>query len=124
MENEQNKFSEWDELLNDLADQDDINVIEQNITNEETIKPEKRKEIKMENEKISFRFGMGAVGLCLLNLAGIPFVHLIGIVYGVIGLTFSGKAKYTDTYEVGIALNIIGIALGVIFALYGMYMHS
>jgi len=62
VENEQNKFSEWDELLNDLADQDDINVIEQNITNEETIKPEKRKEIKMENEKISFRFGMGSSG--------------------------------------------------------------
>lgn len=79
-------------------------------------------QIRGKNYSTSTLTGILSVILSLLNYLGLPFVHLIGIIMGVITLVLVEKDKYElkQHSKVGFVTGIIGIVLGVLAIVVGI----
>lgn len=69
----------------------------------------------------SLTLGILSLVFSILNYLTIPFVHLVGIVLGIIAVSFANKDKQTSGVysKAGFGLAIAGIVLGVLAAVLG-----
>jgi len=81
---------------------------------------------KPENSTTILVCGAMSIIFCILNYVGIPFVHLVGITFGIIGarLANKDKIKFKNYSKTGLALNVIGIFLGVLAFVIGFMYGS
>lgn len=73
-------------------------------------------------EKRTFILGLLSVVFSGLNYFGIPVVHLVGIVLGIIGISYAKKDSeiYGVYSRPGKILSIVGLVLGAVAFLYGV----
>ncbi|QLY40870.1 zinc-ribbon domain-containing protein [Hujiaoplasma nucleasis] len=70
--------------------------------------------LKSKYEQTSYVLGITALIFSALNWIGFPYVHLIGLVLGFIGLYYVKKDKLTGSYsKVGNIMSIIAIVLAI-----------
>lgn len=72
------------------------------------------------NTNTGFVLGILSTVFSGMNYLGIPFVHLVGIIIGSIGLYRTYKENDKEKFTTNITLNTIGIILGIIAAIIGI----
>jgi uncharacterized membrane protein YvbJ len=78
--------------------------------------------VKSQYETTTLVLGIVGVSLAVLNYIGIPFVHLIAIILGIIGLSLVKKDKQeSGTYsKPGYVMSIVAVVLGVLSIIIGI----
>jgi uncharacterized membrane protein YvbJ len=77
---------------------------------------------KSTNYQLETILGILAIVFSVLNYIGIIFVHLVGIVLGIIVISLVSKDKkmHIQHSQVGFVLGIIGLILGVVAVIVGI----
>lgn len=81
---------------------------------------------KGQYETATLILGIVGVSLAFMNYIGIPFVHLIAIVLGIIGITLVKKDKdeQRSYSKPGYVLSIVALVLGVLSIVLGIILVS
>ncbi len=84
--------------------------IQKDLMNADEVNEQLRKDVNV--KEITNALVMAIIGdLCIVvNFLGVPFVHIVGLVLGIMGLKFSSKAKKVNNQAmVAYVLSIIAI---------------
>lgn len=77
-----------------------------------------------EESIIPIVMGILSIVFVVLNFIGIPFLHLFGIVFSIIGFTFNAKEEGSKYHATAGILNLLGLVLGIVSMIIGALMWS